>query len=159
MRPFFDQLGDLIHSHRANFEIQHPHYATLTEFAKLDRFALEKFRERMQSTIENCSKPNPQAPFRMIDRCGTCFLFFAVPPQMYPVRLLLLENLTTAAKYDVRAERCVGTSVAIRGTKADVDWCYIESPWEPEPELELLLQTKYPFRPLHVEAKGGYQFD
>ncbi len=74
-------------------------------------------------------------------------------------RLQYLQNLTYAHKYDQKLPKCVGVSFAPEEEGwYSVEWCYIEFPWQDDPELENMLQQSNPFRKVREAELSQYTF-
>jgi hypothetical protein len=76
------------------------------------------------------------------------------------VRRNAIVNLSLANKYDLKAGKVVGASfVAAEDRFQDIDWCYVETPWTYDAEIENRLAENYPFRPVNGREVSRYDFD
>jgi len=62
-------------------------------------------------------------------------------------RLNALQNFAILAKYDFRVERQIGVCVAHDGDEIEVDWIFLDFPWQEDRAIEEALTHNYPFRP------------
>jgi hypothetical protein len=75
-------------------------------------------------------------------------------------RLQYLQNLTDAHKYDQKLSKCIGVSFAFEEDGwYSVEWCYSESIWEDNLELENMLKQNSPFREVRLERLSHYTFE
>jgi hypothetical protein len=131
----------------------------LGEIAGLSRTELAAFRERFDLALTAAREKRFQAPIRMISESGCGFLFLAVPPDRSDGRLQGLENLTLGSKYELRLDRHVGVVISPDDDELQIDWAYIQSPWRHNSEIEALLASSNPFRPLRSKLMARYTFE
>ena len=131
------------------------YYPILAAIAELKRNELVEFKKRFVRSIEKAKANELVQPYRVaFPRTDCGFVFIPLTSEFIPQRRVGLQNLTMAHKYDQKLTRCVGVSFAPDGGGwYSVEWCYIEHPWEHDPELDRLLAESKPFREVkHAEA-------
>lgn len=72
-------------------------------------------------------------------------MIFPVAQGMFEKRLNALNNFSLLMKYDFRLERQIGVSVARDGEEIEIDWIFINYPWQHDPEIDKHLTNNYPF--------------
>jgi hypothetical protein len=136
------------------------YYPILSAIAELKRNELAEFKLRFNLSIEK-AKANAFAwPYRMATpRTGCGFIFIPLTSEFIPQRRVVLENLTMLHKYDQKLPRCVGGSFAADADGSySVEWCFLEYPWESDPERDRLLSEKRLFRAVRVAKSDRYDF-
>lgn len=137
------------------------HYALLTEIAKLNRAELRDFKLRFQKAWEDAKGPDDIKPYRFFlprTQCG--FIFAPLIGEYTLEKLKWLEFYTGAHKHDMKAEKCVGAVfIAEEGGYCDVSWTLINEPWEPDDELDKLLEETKPLRPVKEGVVQRYKFE
>ncbi|MEO7142235.1 MAG: hypothetical protein ABI165_01900, partial [Bryobacteraceae bacterium] len=117
------------------------------EFSRLTRSEMRCFKRLLTWALENTGTDLRQIPARMCSiRTGTGFVVIPVHKGAFERRLNALNNFAVAAKYDFRLERQIGVSVARDGAEIELDWLYIEYPWQHDHVIEEALASSYPFR-------------
>ena len=136
------------------------YYKIIAEIAKLKRNELREFKKRFVMSIANCRSSKFTQPYRFYSpRIGCGFLFLPLETSMIPQRQQGLQNLTYGCKYDFKATKCIGVSFAPDGDEwYTVEWCYIESPWAFEEEVEIMLKESNPFRETTVTELSRYSY-
>jgi hypothetical protein len=134
------------------------YYEVLTAIAELERSELAEFKKRFVLAMEKAKVGDFAVPYRIaIPRTGCGFVFVPMTVDMVPNRSVGLQNLTLAHKYDQRLPRCVGVSVAPDGDGwYSIEWCYIESRWVHDSELEERLRLHNPFRDVKSIPRTRY---
>lgn len=124
------------------------YYPIVRELASLKRNELREFKTRFQMSIEKARANTFVLPYRMaVPRTNCGFVFIPIMKNMAPHRRTALMNLTFAHKYEQRLPKCIGVSIADDvGGWFTAEWCYIESVWKEDPEMERLLGENNPFR-------------
>lgn len=137
------------------------YYSIVGEIAKLKRNELREFKTRFVLSMEKAEKNELVLPYRIaFTRTGCGFVFISLAGKFLESRLKLLENLTHAHKYDQKLPKCIGVSFAFEEDGWHlVDWCYIESLWEYDEELENQLQQSNPFREVQAKEIPKYTFE
>ncbi len=124
------------------------YYAIVAELAKLKRNELQQFKTRFQLSMEKCASGTWVRPYRMATprtQCG--FMFLPLTKELIEHRNLGLLNHTIACKYDLKLPKCIGISFFPETDDwFSVEWCYLESPWEYDEELDQALRNNSPFR-------------
>ena len=134
------------------------YYAILKELARLPRACLRVWKDRFMWAWSKCGGPNDalELPTRFSLGTGCAFVMIPLPDGM-PFQPAL-EQLTWAAKYDLRSDRCIGMTFRLDGEHRLVESMHIDEPWQPDDEMERLLRDKYPFRSARVQAVPSYTF-
>ncbi len=136
------------------------YYPIITAIAELKRNELSEFKKRFDLSVENARNNEFALPYRIaVPRTGCGFVFIPLESDFIPRRQEGLRNITLAHKYDQRLPRCVGVSFAPdeRGWY-ELEWMYVESHWEPSPEMDRLLAENFPFRRVRVGELNRYRF-
>jgi hypothetical protein len=129
------------------------------ELAKLSRTELAALKERLRLALDASREDRFEMPYRFVAPRTDCgFLIVPLQRELRERRLIGLENLTRAAKYDQRTSRQVGISIVAEGSDFLVDWAFIESPWSEDSEMEQALLRSPPFRPVRSVMQPRYQF-
>ena len=85
--------------------------------------------------------------------------FIPIPVGMAEHRERALKNFTLGAKYDFRAEKCIGMATSPDGNGWwSVDWCYGEHPWIHDPGIEQFFANGSPFREVTETELRRYTF-
>ncbi len=146
--------------HRHSQNVEHDYYNILMEFAKLNRGDLKEAKLRIKLCVESCESDEFDLPYRMVvpkTECG--FVFIPIPKDGVDFRINALKNLTYAAKYDQKLQKCVGISFAKEGEYFLIDWCFLGSLWEYDAEMEQDLKENFPFRNVKEKYMPRYTFD
>jgi len=137
------------------------YYPIVRELSLLKRDELRQFKQRFQISLEKARADEFARPYRMaVPRTGCGFVFVPVTKDLLPRRRVGLVNLTLAHKYDQRLSKCIGVSIA-DDVKPwfTVEWCYMESLWEEDRELDQWLKSSNPFREVKHVVSPTYAFD
>ncbi|MEW8474560.1 MAG: hypothetical protein AB2652_17580 [Candidatus Thiodiazotropha endolucinida] len=137
------------------------YYFIVKEIAKLMRNELTAFKQRFMLSWNAAKDNKPVLPYRfLVPRCECSFLFLPLLKNEKENRRKALINLTSANKYDFKSAKAVGVSfVASEGGWQDVEWCYIESPWVQDEEVDRLLEKNFPFREVNEKRIDRYGFE
>lgn len=136
------------------------YYKIITELAKLKRTDLKLFKERFELAKDKATKNEFARPYRMTIPDGVGFVFIPITQDMIDRRTQGLSNLTLAHKYDQKLSKCIGLSISPdRDEFFYVEWCYIESPWTYDEEMEKMLKESFPFRRVQEHYLPTYIFD
>ena len=137
------------------------YYYIVREIAKLKRNELREFKTRYKLSMEKARANEFTQPYRIaLPRTGCGFVFVPLTHDLIESRLQFLQNLTYAHKYDVKLPKSIGVSFAPEEDEwYSVEWCYIDFPWQHEPELENMLQQSNPFREVRVAELSQYTFN
>lgn len=136
------------------------YYPIVRELALLKRNDLREFKKRFQLSVEKARADTFVLPYRIaIPRTGCGFVFIPVTKDVVQHRRTGLLNFTLAHKYDQRLSKCIGVSIA-DDTQGwfTAQWCYAESPWQEDPEMERLLKTNNPFREVRESELPRYTY-
>jgi hypothetical protein len=136
------------------------YYLIVRELALLKRNELREFKKRFQMSVEKACANTFVLPYRIaVPRTNCGFVFVPLTKDMVPHRKTGLMNLTFAHKYDQRLPKCIGVSIADdKHGWFTAEWCYVESAWEEDPEMEHLLKTNNPFRDVKVSELPRYDY-
>jgi hypothetical protein len=135
------------------------YYRMLSELAKLSRTELAALKERFGLALTAARENRFEMPYRFVaPRTDSGFLIIPLLQEHREQRLVALESLTRAAKYDQRTSRQVGISVVMEGDAFLIDWAFLQSPWTRDLELEEALLHSPPFRPLRQVSQPKYHF-
>jgi hypothetical protein len=133
------------------------YYAILIELLRLPRTDLAAFKQRFMWAWDACGGA-PTQPSRLGSVATGCAFVFIPVPDMSEHAANALNNLTLAAKYDLKADRCVGIAFRRDGEYRLMDWMFYEQPWEYDADLERLLKESYPFRSARLVTVPRYRF-
>jgi hypothetical protein len=142
------------------------YYKIIEQFCIVPRSALREIKIRYLMTLEAARAGSSIDPLRVVCPESSCTFVFMVPPneinsmkqEDVQARINGLKNLTLGAKYDQKTERAVGIMITKDGRFYDIDWCFIEHPWEYDIEIEKKLEVSYPFLPVREAQLSGYRF-
>lgn len=136
------------------------YYFILKELAKLMRNELVEFKERFMLSWEACKKDDLTLPYRfMLTRTNCSFVFIPILREHKDSRHIALTQLTCANKHDMKSLKAIGVSfVALGGGYQDVEWCFVEKPWEQNKEFDDLLKNNFPFREVSENQIDRYEF-
>lgn len=136
------------------------YYPIVRELALLKRNELREFKKRFQLSVEKARADEFTRPYRIAiprTRCG--FVFISVTKELLEHRRTGLKNLTLAQKHDQKLEKCIGVSIANdKDGWFTAEWCYVEFPWEEDPEMDQLLKDNNPFREAKVSELQRYTY-
>lgn len=135
------------------------YYSILKELLRLPRTDLTAFKQRFLWAWNACGGDLEQPSLFASGSTGCGFVFIPMPDGHESSRLRALENLTMAAKYDLKVDRCLGLVFRRDGEWRLVDWMLRSHPWELDPEFEEMLKKSYPFRPTRVEMVPRYRMN
>lgn len=137
------------------------YYYIIREVAKLMRNELRVFKERFKLSMEASKSDKFTIPYRFaIPRLNLGFVFIPLQNEDKPNRRKGLINLTHGHKYDQKLEKCIGLSFIYENEGwFTVEWCYIESPWESNSEIEKMLDNNFPFREAKEKLIYRYNLD
>lgn len=137
------------------------YYYIVREIAKLKRNELREFKTRFQLSVEKANANEFVIPYRIaIPRTDCGFVFIPLTHDILKNRLLYLQNLTHAHKYEQRLSKCIGVSFAIdEDGWYSIEWCYLEFQWQEDPEMENTLQQNNPFREVRAVNLTQYRFN
>jgi hypothetical protein len=157
---FFEHTEKSLVRNLKDTTIEHAYYKILAEFAKLRRSALREIKLRVDLCLQACREDKFMVPTMMglpHLRCG--FVFIPLTQEAFPHRLAALENLTEAAKYDMKLDKQIGISFAKEGDDFLIDWCFIEHPWQQDIMMEEKLRNSYPFSKAEEKRIPHYKFN
>lgn len=135
MYAFFSRMHETLKQHEDQYR------KILTEVAKLSRTELRCYKERFIELMN--SEPDIFDMKRFyVNRTDCGFMLLRLGKQQENHWQNALTNMTTIYKYQRRAGKCLGVIImhADNEKMVDVNWCYIESPWEYDEFLEKMAQ-------------------
>ena len=152
----FDLSGliENLHDHIERHVNPYDYYEIMLEFAKAPRSLWREIKMRFMRCMDTVSKGEFVLPYRLSFPATNCaFMLCPVSPDIVAdprwgpeLRMRAIQNLSHAAKYDMKTLRCVGVSIAKEGEHFLLDWCLLNFPWEYDAEMERLLSESFPFR-------------
>lgn len=131
---------------------ENDYYLILAEFAKLSRGDLREVKQRLQICTDVCNAGDHFPVTRVAVPKTDCGFVFVPVPRGVADPFAALVNFTAAAKYDLRVRKQIGVSLARDGRDFIINWCFMDSPWEYDAEMEEQLRRSYPF----LSVKGKY---
>ncbi len=136
------------------------YYCIVKEIAKLMRNELFLFKERFMLSWEAAKENKSVMPYRfLVPRTGCSFLFLPLLEKEKENRRDFLINLTRVNKYDLRSSKAIGVSfLSSEGNWQDIEWYFIELPWEKNTETDKLLSENFPFRKVDEKIIDRYEF-
>lgn len=154
----FNQRIEYINSNEENSE--YAYYSIISEFAKLRRTNLQEVKTRIKLCLEACDSDVFELPYRIVVPETSCgFVFLPLQRDQKDSRLNWLHNLTYAAKYDQKIQRCIGITFVKEEEDYLMDWCFLDSDWQYDSAIEESLKNFYPFRPVQEKLIPSYQFE
>jgi hypothetical protein len=138
-----DRFGEKV-MYLENSGAERDYYDILEEFTRLNRSEMRAFKKLFVWAVKNAGATKPPARLHSLNT-GTGFVIFPVPQGMFEKRLNALRNFSLFMKYDFGLERQIGVSVARDGEDFEIDWMFIEHPWQQDSEIEKILANKNPF--------------
>lgn len=142
------------------------YYRIMLEFARVPRSVWREIKTRLALSLEAAQKGAFAQPYRLtFPQTGCTFMIAPFPPDVPATgaegemaRTKGVRNLTYAAMYDAKVGKGVGIQISKDGEYFQIDWSLIESPWEPDPEMEARLANANPFRPASEKRLDSFFF-
>ena len=154
----FHGLGDRV-EYALGGDRETSYYPILALMARLTRLDLRHLKERLVLAFQAVEKDQFKLPWRIVCPALDCgFLVLPITKEQFEKRLVILRNVSLAAKYEQHTPNQIGISVARFGSGHMIDWFYASSPWVLDEALEALLRDNYPFRPLKEKSEPRYRF-
>lgn len=158
-------IGNL-HDHISLSEQPYQYYRIMLEFARVPRSVWREVKIRLLKCLDAVQKREFTLPFRLIFPATDCaFMVAALDPQLpatgpdgEKMRVLGLQNLTYAAKYEAKVSKGVGILISKNDNHIQIDWCLLDSPWELDPEVDAMLAKSYPFREAKERTINSFIF-
>jgi len=127
------------------------------EFAKLNRFELIAIKSRLTKVIQDQVLDSPITMGRCVSKRTDCgFVIIKLNPNNETHRLDALKNITLLFKYKWRLSKCIGLIIKHEDKYFDLDWCYIESDWEYDEKLQILVDQESLFSNPNIEYRPWY---
>lgn len=113
------------------------------EFAKLNRFELRAVKERLLQIIQTEVSKHPLIMKRCASLRTNCgFVVMKLNPKNETHHFEALKNFTLIFKYKWKLSKCIGLIVKHENEYLDLDWCYVESDWIYDNELQALVEQE-----------------
>lgn len=139
---------------------EYAYYNIIGEFAKLRRTNLPEVKARIKLCLEACDSDEFELPYRIVvPETGCGFVFIPLQHEQKDDKMICLQNLTYAAKYDQKIRRCIGITFVKEEEDYLMDWCFLDSDWQYDSAIEESLKNCYPFRPVQEKLIPSYQFE
>ncbi len=126
IEPFYDKIFD------KEDKIPERYYPILKQLAKLNRHTLAEFKSRYTWMVREVNSNNKVLLPRRFGshdiNCG--FIFLPLDKDLKQYWQNAIMNFTSIFKYKHKYERCIGITCFKTGDFFDIQWCYIEQPWE-----------------------------
>jgi hypothetical protein len=153
-------------SHIQNPDKNKDYYKILLEFARVPRSVWREFKKRLLLSLDACKAGEFCRPFRFTFPATDCtFMIASLDPSLPSVgangermRVNGLQMLTLGAKYAAKSKVGVGLLVSKYGEYVQLDWCLVDQPWEYDPQMEKMLATSNPFRPVSEKMVDSFFF-
>ncbi len=154
-----EQLGNKI-TFVEGSQAGNSHHRILAELAKLSRSELREMKARLRLTLEAVEHDEIRLPYRFTSpRTGCGFLLFPVTKALHGTFRVALSNYSIASKHEQQLSKHISAAVMKQGSAIDIVWAFQSGPHSPNPEVDKLLKSNYPFRALREGIKPRYQFD
>lgn len=158
-------LGNL-HEHINRADHPYDYYRILQEFAQVPRSVWREVKLRFMKSLDAARDGQFTLPFRLTFPETDCTFMIApldpnlpaTGPEGERVRITGLQNFTGAAKYLAKSAKGIGILISRDGEYFQIDWCLIDQPWQPDPEMEARLSKNTPFRPVSEKSVDGFLF-
>lgn len=158
-------LGNL-HKHIERSDQPYDYYAILREFARVPRSVWREVKLRVTKSLEITAEKRFAQPFRLSFPESDCsFMIAPLDPKLPAtgsegerIRVTGLTNLTNGAKYLAKTSKGIGLLISREGNFVQIDWCLINSTWQPNSELEKWLSESNPFRAVTEKSINGFLF-
>lgn len=128
--------------------------------ARFGRSECAVLKERFMHCWEHCGQDMPLVRRFVSTSTSIGVLLFAIPPHWESRTALGLYRLTELHKYDMQLRQCIGISFARHGDERFIGWIYLDSAWEPDPELatEVANAPRELLPPLRAAHLPPYRF-
>lgn len=136
------------------------YYPIVTELASLKRNELREFKARFQLSIDKSRSDEITRPYRIaVPRTDCGFVFIPLTKELFQHRRTALLNMTLAHKYEQRVSKCIGVAIGNHDQGwFHAEWCYVNSPWQPDEHMDKLLTENNPFRAVKAAELPRYKF-
>jgi hypothetical protein len=113
------------------------------EFAKLNRFELQAFKERFIEVLQTEVSDFPVTLKRFVSgRSGCGFVIMKLHSIDEKHHFNALENFTLCFKYKHKLTKCIGLIITHTDEYIDLDWCFAESDWIYDKELQAMTEKE-----------------
>lgn len=118
------------------------------------------FKTRFKLSMDKAKINQFTLPYRIaLPRTNCGFVFIPLTSDFLERRQQFLQNLTYAHKYDQKLPKCIGVSFDLEEDGwYSVEWCYMESQWKYDQEMDNMLKKNNPFREVQVAELPQYMF-
>ena len=142
------------------------YYRILQEFAQLPRSVWREVKLRFVKSLDAARDRQFTLPFRLTFPETNCTFMIApldpdlpaTGPEGERIRLTGLQNFTSAAMYLAESSKGIGILISRDGEYFQIDWCLIDMPWQPVPEMEKRLSENNPFRAVSEKSLDSFLF-
>jgi hypothetical protein len=149
-----------------NGDTSQDYYQVMLEFARVPRSVWREVKLRFVMSVDAALRGKHVQPFRLTFPASDCTFMIAVTPPGLPItgadgdrtRLTGLQNYTYGAMYLAKTSRAVGILVSKDGKDFQIDWCRLNMPWAPDPEMDARLEKSNPFRPVQEKTLPSFTF-
>ena len=140
--------------------IERDYYPIMEGLARFGRSDCAVLKERFMHCWEHCGEDMPLVRRFVSTSTGIGVLLFAIPPDWVSHTALGLYRVAKLHKYDMQLRQCIGISFARHGDERFIGWIYLDSAWEPDPELatEVANAPKELLPPLRSAHLPPYRF-
>jgi len=140
-----------------------PYYGVLRQLMRLPRQSLAQFKMRFLWAREKCDGEFVYPSlFGMRDpERGQSYGFVFVPiPKGKTADHAnnALMNFTHLGKHHLQVDRMLGVSIRRDARDLLIDWALVQTPWQPNADLDQILRENNPFRSLTEGAQPRYHF-
>lgn len=159
-------LGNL-HDQIDRSTYPYDYYRILLEFARLPRSVWREVKVRLLKSLEATAEPRWEQPFRLTYPATDCtFMIAPLDPDLPSTgsegertRTTGLRNLTDAAMYLAHTSKGIGILVSRDGEFVQIDWSWVDLPWEPHEKMEAWLAQSNPFRAVSEKKIDSFLFN
>jgi hypothetical protein len=157
-------IGNL-HNHIQRAEQPYDYYQIMLEFAHVPRSVWREVKTRFMKSLEAVRQGQFTRPFRFSFPATDCTFMIAPLPPEVPAsadeekkRIRGLKNLTYAAMYEAKTSKGVGILISKDGEFVQFDWCLLNVPWRPDPEMDGEPAKSNPFREAKERVINSFKF-
>lgn len=155
-----------IRNHIVRTDRPYDYYRILQEFAQIPRSVWREIKLRFVKSVDAARDKQFTLPFRLTFPETDCTFMIApldpalpaTGPEGEKVRITGLQNFTSAAMYAAKSSKGVGILISRDGEYFQIDWCLIDMPWQPDPEMEERLSKNNPFRAVSEKSMDSFLF-
>lgn len=147
--------------HTAN---PHSYYEVLQHFANVPRSVWREVNIRFEAALSYAENGRFLRPSRVVDPVRDITFMIAASDSTVPrgdlteeeFRTTGLANLSYVAMYLAKTSKCIGILVSSNQEWRNVDWCFLDLPWELDPDVEALIAAGNPFEEVQGAIRPSY---